>query len=67
MLTLMQPGHTRALGENVQKININARLDLESAESQYYKIGIKKKKHEWDTPSFYCRSPVRNAFNSHFK
>lgn len=42
MLTLMQPGHTRALGENVQKININARLDLESAESQYYKIGIKK-------------------------
>lgn len=61
----MQPGHTRALGENVQKININARLDLESAESRYYKIGIKK--HEWDTPSFYCRSPVRNAFNSHFK
>lgn len=43
MLTLMQPGHTRALGENVQKININASLDLESAESQYYKIGIKKK------------------------
>lgn len=42
MLTLMQPGHTCALGENVQKININARLDLKSAKSQYYKIGIKK-------------------------